>query len=50
MGDPAKEPTADQRASAKEMFGVFNAMVLEGFTETQACLIIGTMIGTAGKS
>lgn len=47
--DPLKEPTADQRAGAKEMFGVFNAMLLEGFTETQACIIIGTLIGTAGK-
>lgn len=52
MGDPTKEPTADQRETAREMFGHFNAMVLEGFTETQACLILGTMIGTAmgGKS
>jgi hypothetical protein len=50
MGDPKKEPTADQRAMAKELFGVFNALVLEGFTETQACLMIGTMLGTAGKN
>lgn len=49
MADQSKEPTADQRAGAKEMFGLFNAMLLEGFSETQACIIIGTMIGTAGK-
>ena len=50
MGDPTKEPRADQRTAAQEMFGMFNAMVLEGFTEQQACIILGTMIGTAGKN
>lgn len=47
--DPTKEPTASQRAAAQEMFGMFNAMVLEGFTETQACMILGTWIGTAAQ-
>lgn len=48
--DPRKEPTAEQRVAAAEMFGMFNAMMLVGFTETQACVILGTWIGTAGKS
>lgn len=49
MGDPRKEPTADQRAMAAELFGNFNALVIAGFTETQACLMLGTMLGTVGK-
>lgn len=50
MGDPSKEPNAVQRQGATELYGMFNAMILEGFTEMQACIIIGTWLGTAGKS
>ena len=50
MADQSKEPTAAQRIGAAEMYGLFNAMLLEGFTPVQACIIIGTMIGTAGQA
>lgn len=50
MGDPTREPTADQREMAQMMYGMFNALVLEGFTEYQACIMLGTLAGTAGKS
>jgi hypothetical protein len=48
--DESKEPTAIQREGARDMFGMYNALRMEGFTETQACVIIGTMLGTAGRA
>lgn len=47
--NPQMEPSAAQREGAKEMFALYNAMRLEGFTESQACMILGTWLGTAGK-
>ena len=45
--DPMKEPRADQRAGAGEMFGMFNALMLEGFTEAQALHLVGVALATA---
>lgn len=39
------EPTADQRAFAKHMRGVFLAFTAEGFTEPQALALLQTMMG-----
>jgi hypothetical protein len=47
--DLSREPSADQRAGAREMFDLYNAMRQEGFTEFQACAILGTWLGTIGK-
>jgi hypothetical protein len=35
------EPSADQRTGAKQLRGMFLALVAEGFTEQQALAIIG---------
>lgn len=42
--DPKREPTADQRQFAGAMYGLFSALVLEGFTEVQALQIIGNAL------
>jgi hypothetical protein len=49
MANPMKEPTADQREGAAQLFGMFNAMLLEGFTETQALTILGHMLSAGGS-
>lgn len=46
--DPSREPSsADEREMASSLFGMFNALVLEGFTEAQALVIIGQCITAA---
>jgi hypothetical protein len=47
--DMTKEPSAAQRAMAAELFGHYNAMRMEGFTEYQACVMLGQMLGTIVK-
>lgn len=42
--DPSKEPSAVNRQAAREMFGLFNALVGEGFTEKQALSLLGSML------
>lgn len=38
------EPTADQREAASLIYGVFVALVDEGFTEQQALIIVGQIL------
>lgn len=40
------EPTADMRQAANQLRQMFIALTLEGFTETQALVILGHMLGT----
>lgn len=49
VSDPRKEPTADQRQIATELFGLFNALLLAGFNEPQALILLGNMLhGASG--
>jgi hypothetical protein len=45
--NPYKEPSAEARESAKVLFGLFNAMQLEGFTENQALHLLGVMLSAS---
>lgn len=45
--DPTKEPSADHRAGAQYLFSMFNALMLEGFTEAQALAILGYTLTAA---
>lgn len=42
--NPAVEPNAEARQSAKVLFDLFNAMQLEGFSEYQALHLLGVML------
>ena len=42
--DPRKEPSAGVRHGAAAMFEMFNALMLEGFTEPQALTILGVIL------
>lgn len=45
MNSPMKiEPSADQRTAAKELRGMFLALLAEEFTEPQAIAIIGHVL------
>jgi hypothetical protein len=39
------EPSADMRQAAHSMREMYLALIEQGFSETQACSIIGTMLG-----
>lgn len=42
--DPNREPTAEIRTAARSMRELFVALVREGFSETQALQIIGSVL------
>lgn len=42
--DPSKEPNANARANTKACYDMFNALMLEGFTEPQALQLLGQMM------
>ena len=42
--NPKKEPTASQRAVASDAYGMFNALLMEGFTAEQALVVLGQML------
>jgi hypothetical protein len=44
MSNGPVEPTADMRAFAGICWQMFNALRLEGFSETQALVVIGQVI------
>lgn len=44
------EPSADQRRFARTMYAQFVALTRSGFTESQALMIIGSMITGASAS
>lgn len=46
---PYKEPNAGVRQAASGMKEMFNALQEQGFTEYQALVIIGQMLGAAGR-
>lgn len=50
MGPAKVEPTAAQRAGAKDLRAMFTAFVDEGFTPQQALVMLGTMMGVAMSS
>lgn len=47
--DMSKEPNTNQRVAASELFGMFNALRLEGFSETQALQIIAILLSTQNQ-
>ena len=49
MTQPYKEPTAAMREAASNLKEMFNALLEQGFAEHQALVIIGSMLGTAGR-
>lgn len=44
MARPPIEPSADLRQAAKGLREMYVALIEEGFTETQALVIIGQMV------
>lgn len=44
---PKREPSADIRQAAVMMHSVFTALIDEGFTESQALTILGTMLAAS---
>ena len=49
MPHPDEEPAADQRELARHMRGMFVALRREGFTQFEACTLLGAWLGTIGK-
>jgi len=43
------EPSADARASARALRDFYNALILEGFTEEQALLLLTTGMVAQGR-
>jgi hypothetical protein len=46
---PTEEPPAEMRVMARSLRGMYVALRQEGFSEFQACSILGTWLGTVGK-
>lgn len=46
---PGYEPSADSRMLARNLFDMFMALTMEGFTEDQALQLISTCIYTMNK-
>lgn len=44
--DPMREPSADIRQAASAIFQIFNALLLEGFTERQALVVVGQILAS----
>lgn len=44
-----REPSADQRVAAAQMYGMYLALLAEGFTEQQALVIIGQILVAASQ-
>lgn len=42
--DPKVEPSAAVRSAAVQMFGMFNALVQAGFSESQAIRLVAEML------
>lgn len=46
---PAEEAPADMREMARHLRGMYVALRQERFTQFEACSILGTFLGQAGK-
>ena len=44
-----RESTAEERIAAARLFGMFNALIQEGFKEEQALVILGFYISNQGR-
>ena len=47
--DPSREPPADIRALARSLREMYLALRAEGFTETQALVIVGQVIAGGSR-
>ena len=49
MPNGPREPSADQRMAAAQLYGMFLALQAEGFSEQQALVILGQVLAAAAN-